>query len=145
MSYEPSHRKPPRQERWPNATPGEGWPAYQQGDGERSWASADALAGSRNGYGAASNGYGDAFAGRSNAFAGRTDALATVTDDAWGGRTATAEYGYGDGRAPARYDEPASGYWADGDGYGATTTAYPAAGDGYADGFDGAAADGYCR
>jgi hypothetical protein len=96
MSYDPSHRKPPRQERWPNATPGEGWPAYQQhGDGERSWVSAEALTGSsRNGYGAASNGYGDAFGGRT---------------DAWGGRTATA---------------------------------WPAAGDGYADGFDGAA-DGY--
>jgi hypothetical protein len=120
MSYEPSHRRPPRQERWPNATPGEGWPAYQQGDGERSWASADALAGSRNGYATASGGYGDA----------------------WGGRTATAEYGYGDGRAPARYDEPASGYRAGGNGHGGTTTAYPAAGDGYADGFDGAA-DGY--
>ena len=122
MSYEPSHRRPPRQEPWPNATPGEGWPAYQQGDGERSWASEDALAGSRNGYASASNGHGDA----------------------WGGRTATAEYGYG--RAPARYEEPASGYWAGGNGYGAATTAYPAAypaaGDGYADGFDGAA-DGY--
>jgi len=127
MSYEPSHRKPPRQERWPNATPGEGWPAYQQGDGERSWASADAPAGGRNGYATASNGYGAA----GNGYGG-----------AWGGRIATAEYGYGDGRAPARHDEPASDYWADGNGYGATTTAYPAAGDGYADGFDGAA-DGY--
>jgi hypothetical protein len=125
MSYEPSHRKPPRQERWPNATPGEGWPAYQQhGDGERSWAPAEALTGSRNGYGAASNGHGDAFAGRT---------------DAWGGRTATA-WPAGDGHG-ARYDEPAGGYRADGDGYG-TTTAWPAAGDGYADGFDGAA-DGY--
>jgi hypothetical protein len=132
MSYEPSHRKPPRQERWPNATPGEGWPAYQQGDGERSWASADAPAGGRNGYATAGNGYG----GAGNGGAGNGHG------GAWGGRTATAEYGYGDGRAPARYDEPASEYWAGGNGYGATTTAYPAAGDGYADGFDGAA-DGY--
>jgi len=126
MSYEPSHRKPPRQERWPNATPGEGWPAYQEhGDGERSWASADALAGTRNGYATASNGA---------AFGGRADA--------WGGRTATAEYGgTWDGRG-ARYDEPAGGYRAAGNGYGTTTTAWPAAGDGYADGFDGAA-DGY--
>ena len=137
MSYEPSHRRPPRQERWPNATPGEGWPAYQQGDGERSWASEDAFAGGRNGYGAASGGY--ASAGNGYASAGNGHG------DVWGGRTATADYGYG--RAPARYDEPANGYWADGNGYGATTTAYPAAGDGYADGFDGAtdgyAADGY--
>jgi hypothetical protein len=130
MSYEPSHRKPPRQERWPNATPGEGWPAYQQGDGEQSWASADALAGSRNGYATAANGYGDTSGG-----------YGAASGDAWSGRTATAEYGYG--RAPAAYDEPANGYRAGGNGYGgATTTAYPAAGGGYADGFDGAA-DGY--
>ncbi|HME66747.1 MAG TPA: hypothetical protein VKG61_17800 [Streptosporangiaceae bacterium] len=132
MSYEPSHRRPPRQEPWPNATPAEGWPAYQQGDGERSWASADALAGSRNGYATASNGYGAASSGHGDASGGY--------GDAWGGRTATGEYGYG--RAPARYEEPASGYWAGGTGYGATTTAYPPGGDGYADGFDGAA-DGY--
>src|SRR5580704_3096733 len=106
MSYEPSHRKPPRQERWPNATPGEGWPAYQQhGDGERSWASAEALTGSRNGYGAASNGYGDAFAGRTDAFAGRTDA--------WGGRTATAWPAAGDGYADG-FDGATDGYGADG-------------------------------
>jgi hypothetical protein len=143
MSYEPSHRRPPRQERWPNATPGEGWPAYQQGDGERSWASEDALAGSRNGYATASGGYGDAGGGYGAASNGYASA-SNGHGDAWGGRTATAEYGYG--RAPARYDEPASGYGADGNGY-ATTTAYPAAGDGYADGFDGVtdgyAADGY--
>src|SRR5271169_5633941 len=133
MSYEPSHRKPPRQERWPNATPGEGWPAYQQGEGERSWASADALAGIRNGYATT----GDGHAGPSNGYA-----------SARGGRTATAEHGYGDswdGRGTAhQYNEPPSGYWAGGNGYGATTTAYPAAGDGYADGFDGAA-DGYAQ
>ena len=28
MNYEPSHRKPPSQERWPNATPANAWPAY---------------------------------------------------------------------------------------------------------------------
>ena len=141
MSYEPSHRKPPRQERWPNATPGEGWPAYQQGDGERSWASADALAGGRNGYATAGNGYaaaGNGYGGAGSGYGGAGNGYG----GAGGGRTATAEYGYGDGRAPARYDEPASGYWAGGNGHGATTTAYPAAGDGYADGFDGAA-DGY--
>jgi hypothetical protein len=144
MSYEPSHRKPPRQERWPNATPGEGWPAYQQhGDGERSWASAEALAGSRNSYAGANNGYGDASGGYPDASGGYGDASGGY-GDVWNGRTGTAEHGYG--RAPARYDEPASEYWAGRNGYGATTTAYPAAypaaGDGYADGFDGAA-DGY--
>jgi len=29
MSYDPSHRMPPRQERWPAATPAEGWPSYR--------------------------------------------------------------------------------------------------------------------
>jgi hypothetical protein len=33
MSYHPSHRQPPRQERWPNATPAEGWPSYRDGGG----------------------------------------------------------------------------------------------------------------
>jgi hypothetical protein len=114
MSYDPSHRKLPRQERWPNATPGEGWPAYQQGDGERSRAPADALGGGGNGYGTASNGYGPPWGGR-----------ATTADDTW------------HGRAPARYNEPASGYRPGANGYGP---------DGYgADGYspDGYSPDGY--
>jgi hypothetical protein len=33
MSYDPSHpRRPPRQERWPQATPPEAWQAYQEDD-----------------------------------------------------------------------------------------------------------------
>ncbi len=132
MSHEPSHRKPPRQERWPNATPGEGWPAYQQGDGEPPWESAPAYAGSRNGHGAASDGHRTAANGHG---------------DAWGRGTSrgTTSNGYGDawgGRDTARYSDPGQGYWAGGNGYGGTTTAYPAVGEGYADGFDGAA-DGY--
>jgi hypothetical protein len=122
MSYEPSHRRPPRQERWPNATPGEGWPAYQQGDGGPRWESA-AFAGSRNGHvsdGYASNGYAsDGYRDASNGYG-----------DAWGGGGAA---GYGDS---------ARGYWAARNGYGGATTAYPAAGDGYTDGFDGAAGGG---
>jgi hypothetical protein len=35
MSYDPSHRTPPRQERWPQATPAEGWPPYRDGEEER--------------------------------------------------------------------------------------------------------------
>jgi hypothetical protein len=41
MSYDPSHRKPPRQERWPNATPPEGWPSYRDGDAYREGGQAD--------------------------------------------------------------------------------------------------------
>jgi hypothetical protein len=130
MSYEPSHRKPPRQERWPNATPGEGWPAYQQGDGSPGWESAAAFAGSRNGYGATSNGYGDAGNGHGDPWGGRNTG-ANGHGDPWGG-----------GHGTTRYGDSGSGSWAAWNGYGGTTTAYPAAGDGYADGFDGAA-DGY--
>src|SRR6516225_8755362 len=99
MSYEPSHRKPPRQERWPNATPGEGWPAYQQGDDGHAWESGAAYAGSRNGYGAATSGYGDT----------------------WGGRSTTGN-GYSDAWGGAHYNDPGSGYRAAGNGNGGTTT-----------------------
>ena len=139
MSYEPSHRKPPRQERWPNATPGEGWPAYQQGDGGRDRESAGALAGSRNGYGTASNGYGTASNGYGTASNGY-GAPSNGYDDPWGGR-GSAPNGYDDPwGGGARYSDSGDSSWAAGNGYG-TTTAHPA-GDGYADGFDGAA-DGY--
>jgi hypothetical protein len=148
MSYEPSHRKPPRQERWPSATPGEGWPAYQQGDDGR--APTHAFAGSRNGYDAPGNGYGAPSNGYGAAGNGY-GAPGNGYGDAWGGRGPTAS-GYGDAWGGARYSDPGQGYWAGGNGYGGTTTAYPAVGDGYvgdgyvgdgyADGFDGAA-DGY--
>ena len=132
MSYEPSHRKPPRQERWPNATPGEGWPAYQQGDGGPARESAEAFAGARNGYGTTGAGYGN------NGYGGNG------YGDAWGGRGGTSN-GYGgawDGGRADRYGEPGQDYWRAGNAYGGATTAYPTADDGYADGFDGAA-DGY--
>ncbi len=35
MSYDPSHRKPPRQERWPQATPPDAWPSYRDDDAHR--------------------------------------------------------------------------------------------------------------
>ncbi len=62
MSYDPSHRKPPRQERWPNATPREGWPAYRQGEADQAWRPVGALAGgSSNGYADARDGQGSAW------------------------------------------------------------------------------------
>jgi hypothetical protein len=130
MSHEPSHRKPPRQERWPNATPGEGWPAYQQGDGSRAWKSAAAFAGTPDGYAAAGHGQ----APSSNGYG-----------DAWGGPS-TTNNGHGDAWGGIRYSDPGPGYWAGGNGYGGPATAYPTVGgyadDGYTDGLD-AAADGY--
>jgi hypothetical protein len=35
MSYDSSHRTPPRQERWPQATPAESWPSYPDGAEEQ--------------------------------------------------------------------------------------------------------------
>ena len=154
MSYEPSHRKPPRQERWPSATPGEGWPAYQQGEDGRAWEPVHAFAGSRNGYDAASNGYGAAgngYGAAGNGYGAPSNGYGAAGNgygDRWAGRGPTAD-GYGDAWGGARYSDPGQGYWAGGNGYGGTTTAYPAVGDGYvgdgyvgdgyADGFDGAA------
>ena len=75
MSYDPSHRMPPRQERWPAATPPEGWPSYQTG-AQPAMATAA--------YPAVRNGYGG-YAGAADDFDGR---------DGYGqdgyGRTATA-------------------------------------------------------
>jgi hypothetical protein len=151
MSYEPSHRKPPRQERWPNATPGEGWPAYQQGDASpawepaaarepaAAWEPAAAFAGSRNGHGDAWDGRGSARYGDEGPGYASTGYANPGYADTGYADTGYASHGYtGPGHAGS---EP----WAAGNGYG-TTTANPAAGDGYpdgyADGFDGAM-DGY--
>jgi hypothetical protein len=61
MSYDPSHRMPPRQERWPAATPAEGWPSYQTG-AQQAMATA-AYPSVRNGYGG--------YAGAADDFDGR--------------------------------------------------------------------------
>ena len=63
MSYDPSHRMPPRQERWPAATPAEGWPSYQTG-AQQAMATAA--------YPAVANGYGG-YAGTADYFDGRDD------------------------------------------------------------------------
>src|ERR1700755_571499 len=63
MSYDPSHRMPPRQERWPAATPAEGRPSYQTGT-QPAMATAA--------YPAVTNGYGG-YAGTADYFAGGDD------------------------------------------------------------------------
>jgi hypothetical protein len=88
MSYDPSHRMPPRQERWPAATPAEGWPSYQTG-AQQAMATAA--------YPAVANGYGG-YAGAADDFDGR---------DGYGWD------GYGqDGyaRSSVGYAEPQDGY-----------------------------------
>jgi hypothetical protein len=141
MSYDPSYRRPPRQERWPNATPQEGWPAYPAGnvqrDGDQAWGAAGAFAGAQtgrtaaNGYGTTSGyGYGDAWDGQPEAtggywrtnsgYAGAAEAFADDSFD--GGYGQPADQYTGDGAAPG---------W-DGYGYGATEADYGAApGNGY--------------
>ena len=94
MSYDPSHRMPPRQERWPAATPAEGWPSYQTG-AQQAMATAA--------YPAVANGYGG-YAGAADDFDGR-DGLrgGTATGGTATGRTATA-------RSSVGYAEPQDGY-----------------------------------
>lgn len=123
MSYEPSHRKPPRQERWPNATPGEGWPAYSPDEDGRAWESAAAYAGSRNGY--AANDYtASDYTGNAYGYGEAPGGAARYTD---------AGYGYG-GNDYAANDYASRGYQAYG---GGTATAYPPVGDGFDGGTDG--------
>jgi hypothetical protein len=154
MSYDPSYRRPPRQERWPNATPQEGWPAYPAGsgqrDGDQAWGATGAFAGARtgrtaaDGYATASGyGYGDAWNGHPEAaggywrtnpgYAGAGEAYADDSFD--GGYGQLADQSAGDGAGPG---------W-DGYGYGATEADYGTApGNGYGqDGYGTASGNGY--
>jgi len=88
MSYDPSHRMPPRQERWPAATPAEGWPSYQTG-AQQAMATAA--------YPAVRNGYGG-YAGAADDFDGRE----VYRQDGYG------QDGYA--RSSVGYAEPQDGY-----------------------------------
>src|SRR6185312_8193055 len=108
MSYDPSHRMPPRQERWPAATPAEGWPSYQTG-AQQAMATAA--------YPAVTNGYGG-YAGTADYFDGRDDYRPDdYRRDDYGrddyGRDAYRRDGYGrDGyaRSSVGYAEPQDSY-----------------------------------
>jgi hypothetical protein len=106
MSYDPSHRMPPRQDRWPGATPAEGWPSYQTG-AQQAMATA-AYPSVRNGYGG--------YAGAADDFDGRE----VYRQDGYD------QHPYGqDGyaRSSVGYAEPQDGYdWGYADG------AYPGPG-----------------
>ena len=93
MSYDPSHRMPPRQERWPAATPAEGWPSYQTG-AQQAMATAA--------YPAVTNGYGG-YAGTADYFDGRDDYRREVY-----GRDGYERDGYA--RSSVGYAEPQDGY-----------------------------------
>jgi hypothetical protein len=110
MSYDP--RRLPRQDRWPNATPQEGWPVYTGRDGYRQTAGyrggsdggyeGGGAGGHRNGRGygrARDGGYGgpDGYAGAPGDAAGPADDLDTVDEQDW-----PARRGRGYDRDPAR-------------------------------------------
>ena len=135
MSYDPSYRTPPRQERWPYATPQHGWPAYPGGDGyrdadqarEAAGAFADAGTGQTAGYGGTggyrgADRYGDAWDGYAEAGHGGTgQAYAHPADSFDGGYGGTAYEYPGNGAGQRR----------DGSGYGAADVGYGAPGNGY--------------
>jgi hypothetical protein len=112
MSYDPSHRMPPRQERWPAATPPEGWPSYQTG-AQPAMATAA--------YPAVRNGYGG-YAGAADDFDGRE----VYRQDDYGqhgyGQDGYGQDGYrrdGYARSSVGYAEPQDDYeWSAPDSYG---------------------------
>ena len=129
MTYDPSHRMPPSQERWPAATPAEGWPSYRDGEQDDfGYAAQGATTGYRYqtqgavataAYPAVTNGYGG-YAGAADDFDGR---------DGYGrdgyGRDGYGQDGYGYQGSSVGYAEPQGGYadvrdgyeWAAPDGY----------------------------
>ncbi len=140
MSYDPSHRMPPSQERWPAATPAEGWPSYRGGEQEDfGYAAQGATAGYRyqNGaqqavataaYPTVANGYGG-YAGAADDFDGR---------DGYG-RDGYGRDGYGYQRGSAGYAEPQGGRADVQDGYDWASAAYA----GETDGYEWSAQDSY--
>ena len=129
MSYDPSHRMPPSQERWPAATPAEGWPSYRDGEQDDfGYAAQAAAAGNRYqphgavataAYPAVTNGYGG-YAGAADDFDGRDG----YRRDGYG-RDGYGQDGYGYQGSSVGYAEPQGGYadvrdgyeWAAPDGY----------------------------
>ena len=158
MSYDPSHRKPPRQERWPQATPPGGWPSYRDGDTYQGAEQADSrYAADRQGAYPATAGYRHQSASGGPGDRGYRSAVATDTFP-------PARNGYGPAvrlRRARRVRRRAgrlrldrerlrrhrNGYGGTGSGYAGTVDGYPSAADGYADAGDSFAdtADRYSR
>jgi hypothetical protein len=134
MSYDPSHRMPPRQERWPTATPAEGWPSYRDGEQEdHRYGARRAAAGYRQqavataAYPAVTNGYdwnGNGYTGTADGYAGAADDFDRV-DDGYG----RADHGYA--WASVGYVETDDSYVETDDGYAGVNDGYAGAGGGY--------------
>jgi hypothetical protein len=143
MTYDPSHRMPPSQERWPAATPAEGWPSYRDGEQDDfGYAAQAATAGNRYqpqgavataAYPAVRNGYGGygGYAGAADDFDGR---------DGYG-RDGYGRDGYGYQGSSVGYAEPQGGYAEPQGGYAEPQGGYADIRDGY----EWAAPDGYAR
>ena len=156
MSYDPSHRKPPRQERWPNATPPEGWPSHRDGDAYRGGEQADSRYGAQYGaerqgaYPATAgyriqSGYGSAGGyGTADGYGDGRDGGYDWDADRAGGYPGRGYTGGINGYAGATDDFAGalSGYGSSRNGYAGTIDGYTGATDdfpGVTDGFDGAA------
>jgi len=141
MSYHPSHRMPPRQERWPTATPAEGWPSYQDGEQEDfRYGAQGTTAGYRQqvvataAYPAVTNGHawsGHGYAGTADGYAGTADGYAGAADDFDGARDGYGRVGPGYTRATAGYTSAHDGYANTYDGYVDADDGYVRADDGY--------------
>jgi hypothetical protein len=160
MSYDPSHRKPPRQERWPQATPPGGWPSYRDGDTYQGAEQADSrYAADRQGAYPATAGYRHqvGYQGASGGPRDRGYRSAVATDTfppARNGYGSAVSYdapgGYGDARdgydAPGGYGDARDGYdWTEnghgGNGYGSND--YGSVGHGNSYGTGGYPGGGY--
>jgi hypothetical protein len=163
MSYDSSHRMPPRQERWPAATPAEGWPSYRDGEQEDfGYAAQGATAGHRylNGaqqavataaYPAVTNGYGG-YAGAADDFDRIQDGYGRRDDGYPRGNVGYAEPQGGYAEPQGGYAEPQGGYAEPQGGYAEPQGGYAEPQGGYAEpqgGYDWASAayageaDGY--
>lgn len=150
MSYDPSHRMPPPQRRWPSATPAEAWPAHQDATAgprefaDRGYQPAQADAYARAGYGGsgyAGTGYRSAENGGGYGGADHGGYNGTGYNGTGYNGTGYKDAGY-NGNGGAGYRAAGTGY-AD-DGYRTAGTGY--ADDGYAGGTDefaGRGNDGY--
>jgi hypothetical protein len=132
MSYDPSHRMPPRQERWPTATPAEGWPSYRDGEQEDL----------RYGTQGATTGYRQQAAPHAAVATAAFPGVANGYDWSGNGYAGTAD-GYAG--AADDFDRDQDGYGWTGHGYSAGSVGYAETNDGYAETDDGYAGvnDGY--
>jgi hypothetical protein len=133
MSYDPSHRMPPRQERWPAATPAEGWPSYRDGEQEDFGYAAQ---GATAGYQYQAQGAVATAAFPSAGYSGGGNGYAA---DDFDGRDGYGRDCYGYQGSSVGYAEPQDGYAGAQNGYDWSG----AADAGQADGYEWNAPDGY--